>query len=74
VECLGGSERFRDLLLTFAGKWMELENIVISEVTRSRKPKAACFPSYMEYRLNKNTSNVIKTGHAKGRSLTGEGG
>jgi hypothetical protein len=53
---------------------MELENIVISEVTRSRKPKAACFPSYMEYRLNKNTSNVIKTGHAKGRSLTGEGG
>jgi hypothetical protein len=33
-------------ILSFAGKWMELENITLSEVkTRFRKPKVACFLS-----------------------------
>jgi hypothetical protein len=30
-------------MLSFAGKWMELENIILSEVTKLRKPEAACF-------------------------------
>jgi hypothetical protein len=40
-------------ILSFTGKWMELENIILSEV-RLRKPKAACFPLYMDYRLATN--------------------
>jgi hypothetical protein len=29
-------------ILLFAGKWMELKNIILSEVSQVRKPKAAC--------------------------------
>jgi hypothetical protein len=28
-------------ILSFSGKWTELENIILSEVSRFRKPKAA---------------------------------
>jgi hypothetical protein len=45
-------------ILSFAGKWMKLENIILSEV-RFRKPKALCFLSYVEYRSNTNTGNII---------------
>jgi hypothetical protein len=47
-------------ILSFADKWMELENIVLSEVTRLRKRKAACFLSYVEYRPNTIISNIMK--------------
>jgi hypothetical protein len=30
-------------ILSFVGKWVELENIILSELARFRKPKAACF-------------------------------
>jgi hypothetical protein len=40
---------------------MELENIILSEVARFRKLKAACFLSYVEYRPNTNTSNILKS-------------
>jgi hypothetical protein len=30
------------------------------KLSRLRKPKAACFLSYMKYRLHKNTSNIMK--------------
>jgi hypothetical protein len=40
--------------LSFAGKWMELDDIILSEVSRVRKPKAACFPSYVDYRPKTN--------------------
>jgi hypothetical protein len=39
-------------ILSFAGKWMELENIILSEVSQ--------LLSYVEYRPNTNTSNVMK--------------
>jgi hypothetical protein len=32
-------------ILSFSSKWLELENIILSEV-RLRKPKIACSPSY----------------------------
>jgi hypothetical protein len=32
----------------FEGKWMQLEDIVLSEVSHDQKHKAACFPSYGE--------------------------
>jgi hypothetical protein len=34
-------------ILLFAGKRMELENIILSEI-RLRKPKARCFLSHMD--------------------------
>jgi hypothetical protein len=40
----------------FAGKWMELENIILSEVNGSEGQKAACFLSYVEYKPNTNTA------------------
>jgi hypothetical protein len=42
-------------ILSFAGKWVELENIILSE-DRFRRPKAACFLSFVEYRTNINTA------------------
>jgi hypothetical protein len=29
-------------ILSFTGKWMELENIILSEVSQLRRPKATC--------------------------------
>jgi hypothetical protein len=40
-------------ILSFACKWMELENIILSEA-RFRRPKAAYSLSYVEYRPNTN--------------------
>jgi hypothetical protein len=36
-------------ILSFTGKWMELENIIL-RVARLRRTKAACSPSYADYR------------------------
>jgi hypothetical protein len=36
-------------ILSFIGKWMELENIIISEVRQGQRPKAACSLSFVEY-------------------------
>jgi hypothetical protein len=33
-----------EILLLFAGKWLELENIILSEVRQVQKAKATCFP------------------------------
>jgi hypothetical protein len=47
-------------ILSSAGKWMELENINLSEV-RFRKTKNACFLSYVGYRpyTNNNMKNIM---------------
>jgi hypothetical protein len=37
-------------IMLFAGKWMELENIMLSEVSQDQRLKAACFPSYVKAR------------------------
>jgi hypothetical protein len=57
-----------------AGKLMELKNILLVKLVRFRKPVAACFFSYVDYRPNINTSNNMKKGHTKGRSLMRGGG
>jgi hypothetical protein len=38
----------------FAGKWMELENIILSEISQIQKD--ICFLSYVGYRPNTNTA------------------
>jgi hypothetical protein len=42
---------------------MELENIILSEV--SQVLRATCSFSYVEYRPSTNTSHIIKIGHTK---------
>jgi hypothetical protein len=44
----------KDEILPFAGKWMKLENIILSAFSQSQKTKAECFLSYVEYRPNAN--------------------
>jgi hypothetical protein len=56
--------------LTFAGKWMKLENIMLSEV-RLRRPKVACSPSYADYRPKTNAAVLLDMGHAAGWPHTG---
>jgi hypothetical protein len=47
--------------LSFAGKWIELETIILSEVSQVQKAKSHIFSlSYVEYRPNTNTSNIMK--------------
>jgi hypothetical protein len=47
-------------ILLSAGKCMELENIILSEVSQVQKTKAAYFLSYVENRPNTNRSNITK--------------
>jgi hypothetical protein len=35
-------------MLSFVGKWMELENIILSEVSLAEKTKNRMFPSYVD--------------------------
>jgi hypothetical protein len=57
-------------ILSFSGKWMELENIILSDV-RLRRPKATCSVSYEDYRPKTNAALLWDMGHTKGRSCTG---
>jgi hypothetical protein len=49
-------------ILTFTGKWMELENIISSEV-RLRRPKITCSPSYVDYIPKTNAEILLDMGH-----------
>jgi hypothetical protein len=46
----------RNEILSFTGKWIEMENILLAVF---RKPKAAWFISHVEYRPHTNTSNIM---------------
>jgi hypothetical protein len=48
-------------ILSFAGKWMELE-IILNEV-RLRRPKLTCSPSNVDYRLIINVVILLDMGH-----------
>jgi hypothetical protein len=37
-------------ILSFASKWMELENIILTRLARLRRPKIVCFPLYVDFR------------------------
>jgi hypothetical protein len=45
-------------ILSFLGKWMEVENVILSE--RLRWSKASCPLLYVKYRPNTNTENYEK--------------
>jgi hypothetical protein len=56
---------------SFASKWMELENIILSKV-RLKKPKITCSPSYADYRPKTNAEIVLKMGHTLWEDLARE--
>jgi hypothetical protein len=44
----------------FEGKWMQLEDIILSEESQAQKDKACIFLSYEGDRHNRNISNIMK--------------
>jgi hypothetical protein len=58
----------KNKMLSFTGKLMELENIILSKV-RLKKPKITCSPSYVDYRPKTNAVIFLDMGH----TLRGEG-
>jgi hypothetical protein len=43
-------------ILSFASKWMELENITLRKVNQAQKTKIVCSPSYVDFRLKANAT------------------
>jgi hypothetical protein len=50
---------------SFTSKWMELENIILSEVSQAQKTKIICSPSYVDIRSRANTARGLDFGHMK---------
>jgi hypothetical protein len=48
-------------ILSFAGKWMELENIILSKV-RLRRSKITCSPSYVDCSPKTNAEILLSGG------------
>jgi hypothetical protein len=46
-------------ILSFASKWLELENIILSNV-RLRSLKIICSPSYMDFRSETNAATLLE--------------
>jgi hypothetical protein len=53
----------KNSVLSFANKWMELENIILSEVSQAQRPKITCSPSYVDYRPKTNAVILLDMGH-----------
>jgi hypothetical protein len=49
--------------LSFASKWMELENIILSEVSQAQKAKITCSLSCVDYRPKSNAVILLDMGH-----------
>jgi hypothetical protein len=50
-------------VLSFAGKWMELENIILSEVSQAQKTKIVCSPSYVDFRSRAISAMWLELDH-----------
>jgi hypothetical protein len=49
-------------ILSLTSKWMELENIILREVSL-RGPKITCSPSYVDYTPKTNAVILLDMGH-----------
>jgi hypothetical protein len=63
-------------ILSFTSKWMELENIILSEVNQVQKTKNhICSPSYADFRSRANTAMLLDLGHTlRGKHIWEEWG
>jgi hypothetical protein len=60
-------------MLSFTGKWMELENFILSEVSLAQKTKIVCSPSYVDIRSRANTTMGLDYEHMIKQEHTREG-
>jgi hypothetical protein len=59
-------------MLSFAGKWIELENIILSEVSLAQRTKNHMFPSYENIRSRANRTRGLDFDHMLKGEHTGE--
>jgi hypothetical protein len=52
-------------ILSFAGKWMELENIILSEVSQAQKTKNRMFSLICDFRSRANAAMWLDLDHKK---------
>jgi hypothetical protein len=50
-------------ILSFTSKWMELENIILSEGSQAQRPKIICSPSYADFRPKTKAVIFLNMGH-----------
>jgi hypothetical protein len=50
-------------ILSFASKWMELENINLRDLSQAQKTKIICSPSYADFRSRANAVMLLDLGH-----------
>jgi hypothetical protein len=50
-------------ILSFASKWMELENNILSKVSQAQKTKNTCSPSCVDYRPKRSAVILLDMGH-----------
>jgi hypothetical protein len=50
-------------ILSFASKWLELENIILSKVSQAQKAKVICSPSYADFRPKTVAVVLLDMGH-----------
>jgi hypothetical protein len=54
----------KNKILSFTSKWMELENIILSEVSQAQKTKNhICSPSYVDFRSRANAAMFLDMSH-----------
>jgi hypothetical protein len=68
IQCNFIQPKKKNKILSFVGKWMELENIILSKV-KIQKARSICFLSYVEYIPNTNTELLQKISQTKEKSL-----
>jgi hypothetical protein len=50
-------------ILSFASKWMELENIILSEVSQAQKTKNHTFSLYADFKSRANAATWLDWDH-----------
>jgi hypothetical protein len=50
-------------MLSFTGKWMDLQNIILSALAWPKRPKIVCSPSYADTRSTTNTTMGLDFDH-----------
>jgi hypothetical protein len=60
-------------MLSFASKWMELENIILSEVSQAQKTKNHMFSIILDFRSRTSAAMLLDLGHMlRGEHIQGK--
>jgi hypothetical protein len=50
-------------ILSFASKWVELENIILSKISQAQKAKKSCSPLYADFRPKTKAIILLNMDH-----------